>query len=371
MRIAVDCRNLTRPLSGISRSIANALEALSGAGIEIHMLAPSSVHDDFKSICELPNLHLRTGRTNSVFGRLLWGKYQLAQHVLEIRPDVFWAPAHRLSREVARLVPSVLTIHDLVWKHAPETMVLHRRIGDRVLTRRAVACATRISAVSAKTAGDLAAEFGVSEEELACIPNIVGPRPEPAPRSCLAELGVAPPYCLFVGTLEPRKNLPRTIEAFLGLPNSRRKEVKLVIAGMRGWLTEQLDKALSAADGSVVVLGRVDEPVLSRLYQDAAFVVMPSLYEGFGYPVVEAQQFGKRVLTSSDSSMAEIGGDTLVVVDPFSVASIAEGFSQCLVEDDPELQYRAIANAQRFEAEAILPQLLECFESARGVWHRR
>ena len=366
--LAIDARNLTRPVSGIGRSIANVVEALSATGHQTHLVAPAPLDGDFAMLAALPGVHVRSDNVQSAVGRLAWGRSGLPRHVRQIAPDLVWAPAHRLTAQVARLAPTVLTIHDLVWKFAPETMLAHRRLGDRLLTARAVARATRIVAVSERTAADLAARFPRVGHRIATVPNIVAPRPAPAPAARLAALGVARPYCLFVGTVEPRKNLARAVEAFLALSDDVRGDMRFVIAGARGWLTDATDRALAGAKDKVRALGPVDEATLSRLYRDCAFLVMPSLYEGFGYPAIEAQQFGKRVLTSHGSPMADIGGETVVRVDPLASASIADGMARCIAADEGAARAKAVENAGRFRAECVLPRLLAVFEEACDGW---
>lgn len=370
LRLAVDARNLVRPISGIGRSIAVAVEALAAAGNELHLHLPGPLHADFKGLQALPNCHLHADHAPGGAGRLLWGSTVLPRRVSAIRPDVIWAPAHRLSARLARVAPAVLTIHDLVWKFAPRTMLPHRRIGDRLMTARGLRHAARVTTVSARTAADLTAEFPAMAGKIAIVPNMVPARAAMSGGDSLAGLGVRPPFCLFVGTLEPRKNLARAVAAFRELPPSVRGDMRFVIAGARGWLTDETDRALAEDDGAVFALGPVDEAVLSDLYREAAFLVMPSLYEGFGYPAVEAQQFGKPVLTSKASPMAEIGEGAVVLVDPLDQGSIAEGLAACIEGRIGPVADRARANAACYRPEAVVPALMAVFNEARREWRR-
>lgn len=369
LRIAVDARNLIHPRSGIARSIENAVMALSPACAEIHVCLPMPLHLDFRLLSEIDNVHLHVENWPTVVGRIVWGRTRLPAAVRRIAPDVFWAPAHRLSREVARTVPTVLTVHDLVWKFAPETMLAHRRLADCILTGRAVKLATRITTISDRTRDDLAVTFPLFSDKMSVVPNIVLPMSAIGSSDILAQLGVEQPYCLFVGTLEPRKNLPRTLAAFASLPGHLRRNLRLVVVGARGWRANKTERALEEASANVMRLGSVNEVTLAALYKNAEFLVMPSLYEGFGYPIIEAQQFGKRVLTSRDSAMAEIVGGTAVLVDPRDISSIADGMLKCLAAPSDFKSDDVINNAERFDAPSIIPLLLDSFKNAILEWH--
>lgn len=368
--VCVDGRNLARSVSGIARLIQNTTHSLAEVKINVSLVAPSPLHSDYRDLFTMPHVTVKHDYLSGIFGRFLWGEYQFPRHVRDLQSDLVWAPAHRLSAHTASFAPTVLTVHDMVWKFAPETMSLYRRIGDRILTGRAIRNATLIVTVSKRTADDLAVHFPRAKDKIRVVPNIVPTRVSPAPVCSLSKLGITWPYCLFVGTLEPRKNLVRCIKAFLRVPKEVRGDMRFVIAGGRGWLTNEIDKVLTEAGQDIKAIGKVDEPTLSRLYANCSFLVMPSLYEGFGYPVIEAQQYGKRVLTSENSSMAEIGSDSVVLVDPLDVVSISEGIERCLTEDNSAYVERSMQNAARFKPEFILPQLLAVFNEAHVAWKR-
>lgn len=366
--VCVDSRNLSRSVSGIARLIQNTTHSLSEMKINVSLVAPSPLHSDYRDLFARPHVTVKHDYMSSICGRFFWGEYRFPRHVRNLKPDLVWAPAHRLSANTASVAPTVLTVHDMVWKFAPETMPFYRRIGERILMGSAILSSTRIVTVSKRTAEELAVHFPLAKDKIRVVPNIVPTRVSPAPLSSLGKLGITWPYCLFVGTLEPRKNLVRCIKAFLRVPKEVRGDMRFVIAGGRGWLTKEIDKVLAGSGREIKAIGRVDESTLSRLYANCSFLVVPSLYEGFGYPVIEAQQYGKRVLTSINSSMEEIGGDSVVLVDPLDIASISEGIERCLIEDNSAYVQRSMQNAARFKPEFILPQLLAVFNEARVAW---
>jgi glycosyltransferase involved in cell wall biosynthesis len=266
--------------------------------------------------------------------------------------------------------PSVLTIHDLVWKFAPATMRFHRRTGDQLLTARALRHADQVIAVSHRTAADLKAVFPGLRPNITVIPNIVRPLPEPEDVSVLRSAGIGDAYCLFVGTIEPRKNLARTIRAYLALPRDVRQQLQFVIAGGLGWKNNEVQELLRNRESGVVFLGGVSEQRLATLYTHSRFVVMPSLYEGFGYPAIEAKQFGKLLLTSRNSPMADIAGPGTVLADPLDEASIAAGFAQCLQDSGATGPQPLRTHAAQFRADVVAPALLQAFEAAIVIRQR-
>lgn len=364
MRLAIDARNLVHSRSGISRSIEAAVCALSGMVGEIHLCLPDVPHSDFEYLSSLPNVQSHVVHRPSALGRMWWGTADLPAMLRRIRPSVFWGPAHKLSGAAAGIAPSVLTVHDLVWKFAPATMRFHRRTGDQFLTARALRHADQVIAVSDRTAADLKAVFPGLRSNITVIPNIVRPLPEPEDVSVLRSAGIGDAYCLFVGTIEPRKNLARTIRAYLALSQEIRQQLQFVIAGGLGWKNNEVQELLRNRESGVIFLGGVSEQRLATLYTHSRFVVMPSLYEGFGYPAIEAKQFGKLLLTSRNSPMADIAGPGTVLADPLDEASITAAFEQCLQDSGETCPQPLRTHAAQFQADVVAPALLQAFEAS-------
>ena len=175
----------------------------------------------------------------------------------------------------------------------------------------------------------------------------------------------APGFVLAVGTLEPRKNLPRLAEAYRALPEELRLEHPLVVVGKLGWQVRETVQALRSLGDSCRLLGHVSDEDLAELYRRCAVFCYPSLGEGFGLPVLEAMTCGAAVITSDRSSLPEVGGDAVEYVDPTSVASIEDALERLL--HDParraELAARAVARARQFSwartAEIVLGVLVD------------
>ncbi len=177
-----------------------------------------------------------------------------------------------------------------------------------------------------------------------------------------------PPYALFVGTIEPRKNLARVIEAFSMVVQETGCPHQLLIAGNSGWKNKTIMKQMQVAEagGKIRYLGRVSDSHLAQLYGGSQFLLAPSLYEGFGLQIVEAMSFGKPVITSNVSSMPEVAGEGAILVDPCSVAEIA-GAIRLLVQDEAtraDLGARAARHARNFTWEQTATQTLLAIEEA-------
>ena len=249
----------------------------------------------------------------------------------------------------------------------------------RLMTRLAARSADRIIAVSEATKRDLQRVLRVPDRQIVVIHEAVGPEfaQPPAPAAVEAVIrryGLARPYCLFVGNLEPRKNLSRLIEAF-GLVRTHLRAAgqapQLVLAGTRAWLYNGVLRAVEThglATG-VVFTGYVPPADLPALYAAAACFVFPSVYEGFGLPVLEAMAAGTPVVASRAGAIPEVAGDAALLIDADRPAVIAEAIETVLA--DPLLRGRLVergrARARTFTWEDVARQTLAVYE---GVYER-
>ena len=276
----------------------------------------------------------------------LWLDLAWYPHVLphEARGcDVLHCPTYR--GPVRSSVPVVVTVHDLAVFRRPEAFPPWTRTYSRVVVPRVVRNARIVVAVSEFTAGEIEILLGVPRSRIRVVPNAVDPVFAPdGPRA-------DGDYVLAVGTLEPRKNLSRAIEAV------QRIGAELRVAGARGW-------------GSVDARGRgvtwIDSPgdeQLAALYRGARCVVYPSLYEGFGIPVLEAMACGAPVVTSRGGATDELAGGAAVLVDPEDVASIAAGIEESAVRSG-ELRAAGLARARDYSWDDSARKLIAAYEAA-------
>ena len=266
----------------------------------------------------------------------LWYPFLSRRAARRVSADLLHCPSNRapLTRGSP---PLVVTIHDLVSLRFPETMATWNRSYLRHTLPRVAAAADRVIAVSGDTANDLERLLGVPHSRIRVVPNGIQARFFGAPS---VPTPVTGPYVLFVGTIEPRKNLPRLVEAYQLLRQTGRKE-RLVIVGAPGWNDVRVDRT------SVELLGRVSDEVLHALYASASCLVIPSLHEGFGVPVVEAMAAGCPVVAARAGALPEVCGDAAVLVDPLDPRAIAAGIERAL-EDADGVRVRGRARAESF-----------------------
>jgi glycosyltransferase involved in cell wall biosynthesis len=286
------------------------------------------------------------------YTRLSWGgSTRLAAFVR----DVWWYP-HGLSHDARGLdvlhcptfrgpvrsrVPVVVTVHDLAVLRHPGTFNQWTRRYSRFAVPRVARAARRVIAVSEFTRREVVELLGVPDERIRVIPNAVG---EPfVPDGPVADGD----YVLAVGTLEPRKNLAAAQEA------AQRLGVELKVVGARGWGDVQVDGWL----------GRVSDDELAVLYRGARCLVYPSLYEGFGIPVLEAMACGTPVVTSAGGATEEVAGGAAVLVDPRDPAAIAAGIEEAGSRRD-ELRARGLDRAAQFTWERVAAETLAVYEKA-------
>ena len=367
MKIAVDARPLIPPLTGIGRYTYELLQRLVQSEHEWYLYSNVPLNYDFltRSNVTVYIMPFAGGwpGLSTIAAQLVypvWAK----QHCI----DVFWSPRHHLPLMLSLDIPSVLTIHDLVWMYFPETMSKLGRILEKWLMPPSIRKASAIVAVSHATLGAVVKEFYVEPERL----SVVTPAPPKGvvlqDRSKLLQMGLKQPYMLFVGTVEPRKNLINLLSAFAALPEQIRDKALFVIVGGKGWGGVDLDEHISllGLKKHVRVLGYIDESTLALLYSEAMFLAMPSLYEGFGMPIVEAMQYGKAVLTSNNSSMPEVASDAGFLVNPSDEASMIDGLQEMITNSELRggLAENAKSSAARFDWDISSQQLMAVFEKA-------
>lgn len=306
----------------------------------------------------------------------LWTHVRLNWELRRHPPDLLFIPAHVMP--IACPIPTVVTVHDLGYLYYPET---HRAFDRWYLhwsTRRHARLATYIVADSEATRQDLAQHYGADPARVRVIypgydetlQRIEDPQVIAAAK---ARYHIAGDYLLYLGTLQPRKNLARLIEAFvragLARSTSHPQRLQLVLAGKKGWDYEALVRLVNrmGLQNQVIFPGYIAPEDKAVLLSGARALVFPSLYEGFGMPVLEAMVCGVPVLTARASSLPEVAGDAAVLVDPLDVDSIAAGLRQ--IVDRPELcrvlVERGYRQAQKFSWQHAARQLWEVFDSVR------
>ncbi len=288
--------------------------------------------------------------------RAAWMQTALAVQAAKLKPDAAFFPNYMAPLSLAAglpKIPYVVTIHDLAIFLYPETFTFKKRVLQRLLLPTLARGAAAILTPSEATRRDVLRILPVKPENVVAVPLAADERFNTPPDELTIarerqNLKLPKHFLLAVGTLEPRKNLVRLIEAFEHFA-PHRPDVHLVLAGGRGWKDEGIARTLNASPqkNRIHPVGYVSPDALKVLYHEAIALCYPSLYEGFGLPVVEAMASGAPVLTSRGSSLDEVAAGAAVAVDPLSVDDILHGLTQ-LVDDGAlreTLRQRGLARA--------------------------
>jgi len=254
---------------------------------------------------------------------LIWYPWLARREAARIGADVYHSPLLRGPLRGGR-PPFVMTVHDLVPVRWPETMPRWHRLYTSRFIGRMLGAADRIIAPSQDTADDLNALLHVPASKIRVVPNGIdalffGP--------ALRATGERPPYVLFVGTPEPRKNLSRLISAMTILRARGRRET-LVIVGAGGW-GDEVPEGLGVQQA-----GRVSDEELHTLYANASCLALPSLHEGFGLPALEAMAAGTPVVAGNSGALPEVTAGAAILVDPLNPLAIADGIEEAIDERD-------------------------------------
>lgn len=301
----------------------------------------------------------------------LWQQTILPRRLARGDVDLLFSPLNTMP--LCCPVPAVVTVHDLTAMLHAETHTAKLRLSVLPFLRPTLERAERLVAISRATADDVLFHFPQCRGKVEVV--YCGVDPELAPgtpeeiAAVRAELAAPEGYLLHVGTLEPRKNVSVLLDAWECLADDPRVGLPLVLAGDPGWKSRHLVRRLAAlAERGVRFLGRVERSRLAALYQGARVFVYPSLYEGFGLPVIEALACGVPVVTSNRSSLPEAAGDAGILVDPTDAGAVAHALDAILrdPEREAELKVRAVAHASRFRWERTACEMEAVFSEALG-----
>jgi glycosyltransferase involved in cell wall biosynthesis len=284
------------------------------------------------------------------------------------RDDVFLSTNSYLTAWFLR-PPTVVFVYDLVpWIEGAGAQKRAARI-ERATIRLGIRRAASLMCISQATRDDLEGRFPAARGKAFVAPLAADGRFfAPADPGRLQRFGLERPFVLAAGTLEPRKNLPRLFEAYVGLPEDVRADHELVVVGPEGWdMTESL-RAARANPHDVRLLGHVSDDELAALYGECAIFCYPSLYEGFGLPVLEAMAAGAPVLTSRVSSLPEVGGDAVAYCDPLDAGSIRDELACLLADERRRSQLGGLARrrAQTFSWDAFAASIVRAALTAVG-----
>ncbi len=343
MKIAIDINELANiSPSGVktyTREIVNALLEVDQDN-EYFLYAREKVKIRLSKNCHLKILK---------WPLLFWTYTCFAREIKKQRPDILFMPIQSAPFLFfkPKKIKIVITVHDLAFLKFPKHFTFRNRLLLSWHTRRAVKMADKIIVPSQATENDLINLYGVDSDKVKVIYHGYGKiYPMASKRRKSSVLAISNPYILFVGTIQPRKNIINLVKAFETLkkgfkfqsPTKTKDKVsnfKLIIIGGKGWLwrktLERIKKSPARKD--IILTDAVSDRELAELYSQARIFILPSLYEGFGLPILEAFSYGAPVIASNNSSLAEITGEAGLLVDPNNPEEIAKAIEKIIKDD--------------------------------------
>ena len=299
---------------------------------------------------------------------LAWFEASLPLHFMRSKPDVFLSPDGFLS--LTTNVKSVGVIHDLNFEHFPEDIPFLVRKYYSNLFPRFARKASRIATVSEYSKLDIANTYHIDPEKIDVVYNGAGSIFKPLPltekEATKQKFSQGNEYFFFIGTLHPRKNLVNLFKAFDLFKRNTSGSTKLLLAGARMWWTDEIRLAYEGMEyrDDVIFTGRVTDIELALLMASALALTYVSYFEGFGIPILEAFHCDTPVITSNVTSMPEVAGNAAVLIDPFSITSIADAMQK--VASDEGFRKKMIAEGRKqreqFSWERTAEKLWECVE---------
>ncbi|HEV2905144.1 MAG TPA: glycosyltransferase family 1 protein [Pyrinomonadaceae bacterium] len=371
MHIAIDAHSVGAQLAGNETYAVNLIEALAEIDQSNQYtlyVTKQSAADRFKN--RWANFEVKRTLPHTPLLRIpLILSAELRRNPVDVLHVQYTAPPLAPCAVVA-------TIHDLSFEHLPETFNRRSRAQLRLTVRRTARHAAQILTLSEFSRRDVIETYGIDPDRVAVTPAAAPAHFRPATnethlRRIRATYGIERDYILALGSIQPRKNLVRLINAYSSLWKERQNLAmpQLVIAGKRGWLEGETMRAaeLSAAAHDIRFTGYVVEADLPKLFSGAMCFAYPSYFEGFGLPVLEAMQCGTPVIAGNRTSLPEVAGDAAVLVDPFDETVIANALRNLIENPDrrADLRVKGIERAKRFSWQQTARLTLQAYERAR------
>ncbi len=351
LRVLVDATALPENRGGVGRYVDEIVGRLPGLGVEAHVAAQPRDRDAYAAQLGADHVHVPPGWAGSPAPRLAWEQTGLPLLVRRVRPGVLHSPHYTmpLASSLGPTPKLVVTLHDATFFSDPD---LHLGVKARFFRQWTALSSRRADALiapSEATRAEVVRHTGTDPDHITVIPHGVDHgrfRPPTAAETAEVRqwLGLDAPaaYVAFLGTLEPRKNVPALVRAYAAVCAERANPPVLVLAGGKGW-DDAIDAAVAEVPAHLRVIrpGFVPDGLVPALLGGATVVAYPALGEGFGLPVLEAMACGAAVLTTRRLSLAEVGGDAVSYADSPDVADIADALARLL--DDPDERARLAA----------------------------
>jgi glycosyltransferase involved in cell wall biosynthesis len=360
MRLGIDARALHGDLTGIGNYTWNLLNQLPELipNIQLYAYLPTGYN------CSIPptlkSIIFKRSKALPLMSGHIWLKFHAGSLIRKDALDVFWSPRTLLPSGITAFVPTLCTVHDLNSILFPKTMKTTNLFAHKVWFKKDILKSTSISTISNGTSLRLKSIIGRKADAVISpgVDDKFRPNSKVEIDFVRNKYSLHTPYLLFVGTLEPRKNLEQLLLAHEQVNASKPFPLQLVIVGKRGWKNQKLIIKLESGLPNVRELGFVQNEDLPALYSGAEALVIPSLYEGYGMPAAEAMSCGTRVIATDIPELREAGGPKAVYCQP-TVEGIAKGINQALQSPRPINQFRHSWKLSAMELAILLKDTAE------------
>jgi len=373
MHIAIDAHSVGAQLAGNETYAVNLIEALA----EIDQANQYTLYVTKQSAVDRytnrwPNFQVKRTLPHTPLVRIpLTLSLELRRSPVDVLHVQYTAPPRMPCALVA-------TIHDLSFEHLPETFNRRSRAQLRLTVRRTARKAAQILTLSEFSRRDIIGTYGIDSNRVSVTPPAAARQFAPVTnatelRRIRTSYGIQRDYILALGSIQPRKNLVRLINAYTALRRVRPETElpQLVLAGKRGWLEAETIRAAEQSDArrDILLIGYVPDSDLPALYGSALCFAYPSYYEGFGLPVLEAMQCGTPVIAGNRTSLPEVIGSAGVLVDPFDESAIAHGLLELIDRRDlrDQLRIKGLARAAQFDWTTTARLTLQAYERAAAA----
>jgi glycosyltransferase involved in cell wall biosynthesis len=362
MRIAIDARDLARNITGVGRYLTNLIRNWVAESDKNQFLLYSDQPVQFNFQTQHITEKILQGHP------ILWKQILLPLTKIMHDHDLIFSPSY--SAPLFTIEKTVVTIHDLVAVLKPEWTSKSQHLRFKTIVNLSAKCSTKIIAVSETTRNDIIEITGIPSNKIAVVYEgvdemfkVIGSQ------DGISIPGSDKPFILFVGSIHPRRNIKRLIQAFNAMKNNGQLKHKLVLVGMVLQESRALSEWINTSrwKKDIICLNYVTDENLVRLYNTAELFVYPSLYEGFGLPVLEAMACGTPVITSNVSSLPEVAGSAAILVDPYSVEDIIKAIKN-IVQDKElknDLIERGLERSKVFSWGKASKETLEIFENLK------
>lgn len=366
MRIAFLANPLDRQYGGIHVYTKELLKALSKLDKKNeYIVIRSESKNEFDGMEEIVVPYL------SFPGYRFWRLFvQVPKLLAQKKVDIVVEPAHFGPFNLPKRIKRVTVIHDMTVFLYPKMHVFLSQFLQRKILPGIFKKADLIITNSENTTNDLVQFFPYTNNKISTI--LLGKNPSFKPQkdpSILTKYKINDPYILFTGTLEPRKNVSTLVRAFDKFKQQFGGSHKLILVGKKGWKTDKIFKSINESihKKDIINLGYVDKEDLPVLYSMAEVFVYPSVYEGFGLPILEAMACGVPVITSNNSSLPEVGGDAVIYIDPGNESDLSKHITTLCSNQELRKKYSdlGLAQAKKFTWAKTAKQYINTFESLK------